>query len=218
MQKAKHVIVCTPYLEKFALERNANVTDISSTINTDTYIPANAYSNDRVLVIGWSGSHSTLKYFYLLKDVLLELKKSHDFKVLIFGVEECSIDGLNVEVVPFHESLEISTLQRLDIGLYPLPVDEQWVFGKSGLKALQYMALGIPTVATSIGANLRIIENNVSGILVTSKEEWLSALTTLLNDAHMRKQIGLNGTKKVAAAYSIHANKATYLNILKSVY
>lgn len=218
MQRAKHVIVCTPYLEKFALERNRHVTDISSTINTDTYIPVNQYTNDKSLVIGWSGSHSTLKYFYLLKDVLLELRKLYDFRVLIFGVQECHIDGLDIEVVPFHESQEVSTLQRLDIGLYPLPLDEQWVYGKSGLKALQYMALGIPTVATSIGANLRIIDNDVSGILVTSKDEWLSALIKLMNDSEMRKRIGLNGNQRVVEEYSIHANKETYLKILKSVF
>ncbi|HSY62509.1 MAG TPA: glycosyltransferase family 4 protein [Cytophaga sp.] len=218
MQHAKHVIVCTPYLEKFALERNNYVSDISSTINTDTYIPVNTYRNDKPLVIGWSGSHSTLKYFYLLKDVLLELRKQHSFKILIFGVQECSIDGLDIEVVPFNETLEVSTLQRLDIGVYPLPLDEQWVYGKSGLKALQYMALGVPTVATSIGANLRIIENTISGILVTNKEEWLSALIILLDDPEMRKRIGLNGNKKVLAEYSLHANKNNYLKILKSVF
>lgn len=218
MQHAKHVIVCTPYLEKFVSERNKHVTDISSTINTDRYIPVNQYNNDKQLVIGWSGSHSTLKYFYLLKDILLDLRKQYNFKILIFGVQECHIEGLDIEVVPFHEYLEVSTLQRLDIGLYPLPLDEQWVYGKSGLKALQYMALGIPAVATSIGANLRIIENDVSGILVTSKDEWLSALIRLMDDSEMRKRIGLNGNKKVVAEYSIHANKETYLKILKSVF
>ncbi|WP_018341400.1 glycosyltransferase family 4 protein [Cytophaga aurantiaca] len=218
MQQAKQVIVCTPYLEKFALERNSNVTDISSTINTDTYIPVNTYSNDKPLVIGWSGSHSTLKYFYLLKDILLELRREYNFKILVFGVDECRIEGLDIEVVPFHQTMEVPTLQRLDIGLYPLPLDEQWVYGKSGLKALQYMALGIPTVATSIGANLRIIENNESGLLVTSKEEWLFVLKQLLDDSQMRKRIGLNGNKKVVAEYSIHANKHIYLKILDSVF
>jgi glycosyltransferase involved in cell wall biosynthesis len=218
MRHAKHVIVCTPYLQQYALERNNHVTDISSTINTDTYLPVNAYSNERPLIIGWSGSHSTLKYFYLLKDILLELRKEFNFKILIFGVQECKMDGLDIEVVPFHESMEVPTLQRLDIGVYPLPLDEQWVYGKSGLKALQYMALGIPTVATSIGANLRIIESNVSGILVTNKDEWLSALKKLMHDSEMRKKIGLSGNEKVVAEYSIHANKETYLNILHAVF
>ena len=218
LQQAKHVIVCTPYLQKFALERNSHVTDISSTINTGAYIPVNTYSNDQTLVVGWSGSHSTLKYFYLLKDVLLELRKQYNFKILIFGVQECNIDGLDIEVVPFHKTLEVSTLQRLDIGLYPLPLNEEWVYGKSGLKALQYMALGVPTIATSIGANFRIIENNVSGVLVTNMDEWYTAIELLLNKPQLRKKIGLNGNKTVLAEYSIDANKNTYLEILQSVF
>jgi len=217
MTHAKHVVVCTPYLKEFALERNEHVTDISSTINTDTYIPINAYENKNELVIGWSGSHSTLKYFFLLKDILLELRKTYAFKILIFGVQECNIDGLEIEVIPFNEKQEVSTLQRIDIGVYPLPLDEQWVFGKSGLKALQYMALGIPTIATSIGANLRIIDDGVSGLLVTNKEEWIEAITKLYNNKELRKELGLAGRKKVVDSYSLHANKDLYLSIIQRV-
>jgi L-malate glycosyltransferase len=218
MQKAKHVIVCTPYLAEYAKERNVNVTDISSTIDTDRYRPVNTYSNTDTLTIGWSGSHSTLKYFFLLKDVLLELKQQYDFKILIFGVQECIIDGLNIEVVPFSNDLEVETIQRMDIGVYPLPLDEQWVYGKSGLKALQYMSLGIPTIATSIGANSRIIDDGISGLLVTTKDEWLKSLDLLLNDANKRRDLGLKGAQKVVSEYSIHANKETYLTILKDVF
>ncbi len=217
MHHAKHVIVCTPYLAEFALKQNDAITDISSTINTDTYKPVNTYSNDKILTIGWSGSHSTLKYFLLLKDILLELKQKYVFKILIFGVQECKIEGLDIEVVPFDEKLEVQTLQRIDIGVYPLPLNEQWVYGKSGLKALQYMALGIPTIATRIGANLRIIDTDISGLLVTSKEEWLQAFDALLSDAEKRKKIGIHANKQVEKKYSVRANKDTYLKILKSL-
>lgn len=217
MQHAKHVIVCTPYLAEFALKQNTAVTDISSTINTDTYVPVNRYSNDEPLTIGWSGSHSTLKYFLLLKDILLELKQKHMFKILIFGVQECVVEGLDIEVIPFDEKLEVQTLQRIDIGVYPLPLDEQWVYGKSGLKALQYMALGIPTIATRIGANLRIIEHDISGILVTSTEEWVKAFEMLLSDAAQRRRIGMNGNKQVVEKYAVNANKDAYLEILKKL-
>lgn len=218
MENAKHVIVCTPYLEKFVLEKNKAVTDISSTINTEKYIPCNTYDNNKNLVLGWSGSHSTLRYFFLLKDVLLKLRKMHDFKIIIFGVDHCEIEGLEIEVVPFQACLEVSTLQRMDIGLYPMPLDEQWVFGKSGLKALQYMSLGIPTIATSIGANLRIMKNNVSGLLVTKEEEWLDGLNKLMVDEQLRSRIGKRGCEKVLEEYSVEANKSRYLEILEEVY
>jgi glycosyltransferase involved in cell wall biosynthesis len=217
MRHAKHVIVCTPYLAEFALKQNQFVTDISSTIDTDKYIPVNPYENNRPLTIGWSGSHSTLKYFFLLKDILLELKQKHDFNILIFGVDECEIEGLNINVVPFDEVLEVRTLQQIDIGVYPLPLDEQWVYGKSGLKALQYMALGIPTIATRIGANLRIMEHNTSGLLVTTQQEWLAAFKELLTDSYKRRFIGMNGRRQVVAKYSINANKEYYLEIIKKI-
>ncbi len=86
---------------------------------------------------------------------------------------------------------EVTDLQRIDIGLYPLP-DEEWVLGKSGLKALQYMALGIPTVATAVGANFRVIEDGVSGFLVRSDSEWIDALSRLIDDPELRLRIGQN--------------------------
>ena len=106
------------------------------------------------------------------------------------------------------------TLQRFDIGLYPLPMDNQWVLGKSGLKALQYMAVGLPVVATAIGANYRIIENGRSGFLVKTKEEWIAALLTLMNDPQLRKNIGIAARENVEASYSIHANAPIYLSII----
>ena len=150
MQRANHVITCTPHLDAFVRKFTSNTTDISSTINTETYVPMNKYTNEYTLTIGWSGSHSTSKYVYLLKEVLLELSKNHRFKLLVIGDSTFSIEGLDCEAIHWVEKTEVKDLQRIDIGIYPLP-NEEWVLGKSGLKALQYMALGIPTVATNYG-------------------------------------------------------------------
>ena len=70
---------------------------------------------------------------------------------------------------------EVQDLQEIDIGLYPLP-DEEWVLGKSGLRALQYMGLGIPIVTTKIGANSRIIQDGENGFLVSDQKEWKDRL------------------------------------------
>ena len=105
----------------------------------------------------------------------------------------------------------------MDIGLYPLPLDEEWVNGKSGLKALQYMALGIPAIASNIGCNDRVIEQGVSGFLVTSREEWIEKLVLLMNDPTLRKQIGLAGRERVEKMFSVKANAPVYLSILNKV-
>jgi len=216
MKKANHVITCTPHLDDFVRQYTNKTTDISSTINTDTYKPINTYSNDNTLTLGWSGSHSTSKYVYLLQDVLLELSKKYKFKLLVIGDASFNIPGLDVEAIGWEEATEVKNLQRIDIGLYPLP-DEPWVLGKSGLKALQYMALGIPTIATAIGANYRVIEDGVSGTLVKTNKDWMSALENYMNNAELRKSHGIAAQIRVEEKYSIRANTPVYLNIINTV-
>lgn len=216
MKKARHVIACTPYLTEVAASLNSAVTDISSTINTETYQPVNTYQNDHKLVLGWSGSHSTSRFLYLLKDVLLQLQKEVPFKLLVMGDANFHIEGLDMEAIAWSAENEVPTLQRFDIGLYPLPLDNEWVLGKSGLKALQYMAVGLPVVATAIGANFRIINDGETGFLVTTDEEWIERLKRLMKDGALRKKLGEASRKNVESYYSIHANAPVYLAIIES--
>ena len=114
-------------------------------------------------------------------------------------------------------NIEIPTLQRMDIGLYPLPNDE-WVKGKSGLKALQYMAMGLPVVASNLGCNERVIENNVSGLLVNDMNEWYKSISNLIEKNELRRLLGQNARLRVEKYFSIEANKNTYLSIFNSTF
>lgn len=219
MKKANHVITCTPKLDDFVKHFNQNTTDISSTVDTKTrYKPINNYKNDHQLVLGWSGSHSTSKYLYLLSDVFKNLASKYDFKLIVMGDSTFNIDSVNIEALEWKESIEINMLQKFDIGLYPLP-DEEWVYGKSGLKAIQYMALGIPTVATALGANFRIIENKQNGYLIKPNDyqEWEVKIEKLFNDAELRKKLGTAARKTIVTKYSIDANKEKYLTLFNSL-
>lgn len=218
MKKANHVITCTPFLDEFVKKYNKNTTDISSTVDTENrYLPVNTYKNDHQIVFGWSGSHSTSKYLYLLKDVLISLSKEFDFKLIVMGDKSFQIAGVNIEALDWEESKEIETLQKFDIGLYPLPF-EDWVLGKSGLKAIQYMALGIPTIATNVGTIDRIIVNNKNGILISNNDfdEWKNKMIEFILSESLRKQIGIEARKTIEKNYSIEANKNKYLNIINS--
>ena len=216
MKHAKHVIACTPFLTEVEATYNPNVTDISSTINTDTYLPVNNYQNDHKIILGWSGSHSTSPFLNLLKEVLLELQAKMPFKLLVIGDASFNIEGLDVEAIPWSVENEIPTLQRFDIGLYPLPLDNKWVLGKSGLKALQYMAVGLPVIATAIGANYRIIEHGKTGFLVKTKDEWVNHLLILMSDPSLRKNIGTAARQNVEENYSIHATAPVYMEIIEA--
>jgi glycosyltransferase involved in cell wall biosynthesis len=218
MKHADHVITCTPYLDNFVRQYNQHTTDISSTINTDIYRPRQDYIiKNRPVILGWSGSHSTSKYLHILDPVFRRLKsKGVSFRLLVMGDPGFTIEDIDVEALPWKESYETEIISRFDIGLYPLP-DEHWVYGKSGLKALQYMAAGVPTVASAIGANFRIIENGKNGFLAANEEEWISLLYKLIGDETLRKTIGSAGARLVEEKFSVRSNKGAYLSILKSV-
>lgn len=216
MKSADHVITCTPHLDSFVRQFNIHTTDISSTINTDIYRPKQNYHVKNKFIIGWSGSHSTSKYLHLLNGVFKDLAKTYSFKLVVMGDPSFLLDGVDVEALPWKEEYEVEMISRFDIGVYPLP-DEEWVLGKSGLKALQYMAAGIPTVATAIGTIFRIIENGENGFLVRTEEEWKEALIKLIEDQHLREAIGKKAVMTVENGFSINANKERYLSILDSL-
>lgn len=217
MRKADHVITCTPYLDNFVRQLNPNTTDISSTVDTSAYKARTDYSlREGKLVLGWSGSLSTAKYLHLLDEMLRELRNHIDFKLLVLGDRDFNISGVEVEAHHWEKSLELPTISRFDIGLYPLP-DEEWVYGKSSLKAIQYMAMGIPTIATAIGTNFRVIEDGQSGYLVKSRDEWVQRILQLAADTSLRRTIGMHAREKVVTQFSIEANKDAYINILNKL-
>jgi glycosyltransferase involved in cell wall biosynthesis len=219
MKCADHVLVGTPYLEEFVRKYNHRTTDISVTINTDVYVPKSNYRGNDRLVIGWSGSFSTSPYLRLLEGPLRELRKQVDFRLRVIGAPDFKMEGIEVEGLPWVETTEVQDLLPIDIGLYPLP-DEQWVYGKSGGKALQYMGLGIPTIATAIGANFRIIDDGECGFLVKAgaEDEWLDRMKRLALDPALRERIGRNGRKRIEDRFSMRANRDRYLDLFKQVY
>jgi glycosyltransferase involved in cell wall biosynthesis len=164
-------------------------------------------------VIGWSGSHSTSKYLHLLDEVFQELAKKSNFKLVVMGDANFKVPGVEVEAVEWDERHEIEVIRSFDIGVYPLP-NEEWVYGKSGLKALQYMALGVPTIATAIGTIFRIIKQEENGFLVSTREEWKHTLLRLMYSQSLREQIGASAVFSVRERFSVDANKASYISIL----
>ena len=121
MRKAKHIVVSTPSNEEFARQFNDKVTDISVAINTDVYLPVNSYSNQGIITIGWSGSHSTSRYLYLIEDVLRQFANRPNIRILVIGDTTFKFSDFHCDTIPWVSATEVKDLQQIDIGLYPLP-------------------------------------------------------------------------------------------------
>jgi glycosyltransferase involved in cell wall biosynthesis len=116
--------------------------------------------------------------------------------------------------VQWNAESEIQDLLQFDIGIMPLPNDE-WTKGKCGFKALQYMALELPAVASPVGVNLDIFDHGVNGYLCNTPSEWEYALRRLIEDPALRMQLGARGRKTVVERYSVISNTSNFLSLFE---
>ena len=215
MKTADYVITSSPSLNKYCLQINnkRKCKYISSSVNTNRFFPVNSYENNKKIVIGWTGTFSSKEYLDLLRDALKELNNKCDFKLLIIGNFEYEFKEIDIEVIQWNRNNEIKDMQKIDIGIYPLS-DDPWVYGKSGLKAIQYMAFGLPTVATNIGTTVDIIKHMHNGWLVNNNKEWVEALEALIKNPELRKSLGENARKTIVEKYSTDAIKMDYFSVI----
>jgi glycosyltransferase involved in cell wall biosynthesis len=96
----------------------------------------------------------------------------------------------------------------------PLP-DNQWTRGKCAMKALLYMALGIPAVCSAVGANSELIEHGENGLLSATPEEWLANIGVLVNDSSLRERLGRAGRQTVEERYSMEKSASLFAKAIR---
>jgi glycosyltransferase involved in cell wall biosynthesis len=201
------------YLADFAKKYNENVVINPTTINTD-YHKALEKSDSGKIVIGWTGTHSTLPYLKLVLPVLNELSKEYNFELLVISNQKPDFDVHYMRFIPWRKSSEIEDLNKMDIGVMPLS-DDIWSNGKCGFKLLQYMAIKKPTVASPVGVNKKLLHESEAGYSANNEKEWEDKLLKLLNDQELREELGKKGQEYIKKRYSVNSNKHNFLSLIK---
>lgn len=214
---ADHVITCNEYLAVYASKYNKNVTVIPTSVNTEKFTPKIKEAAGDI-TIGWIGSYSTGRYLEELRSVFYCLAKQYKFVLKIIGAGEVGIESQGINLIKLDWSLadEIQQFQSLDIGVYPLP-DNEWTRGKTGFKTIQYMSVGIPCVVSNVGTNRCIVQDGVNGYLAKTEEDWVEKISKLIEDAELRKKIGLAGRRTVEEKFSLKVNALKNLEIIKNL-
>ena len=203
------------YLLDYAAKFNSNVIVNPTTIDTENYHNPDIYSSiskTKLPVIGWTGTHTTAKYLEFLIPVIEKLSFDFDFEFCVISNEEPLSKFKNMNFVKWNKETEIEDLLRFDIGVMPL-TDDKWSKGKCGFKALQYMALGIPALASPVGINNEIIDDGINGFLCTTEIEWEEALKHLLENPLEIKKMHTAARNKIINKYSVISNETNFLNL-----
>jgi glycosyltransferase involved in cell wall biosynthesis len=209
------VIPGNKYLAGYALQFNQHVSIIPTTIDTNQYTPKTITDTNPV-VIGWSGSFTTIQHFEFALEPLRQIKSRYGNKVsfVVIGDQNYRNEELGITGKPWVAATELQDLHLLDIGIMPLP-DDEWAKGKCGLKGLQYMAAGIPTIMSPVGVNAEIIQDGENGFLAATTEEWVDKLSRLIESVELRKKLSLNGRTTVEEKFSVEANKKKYYEVIR---
>ncbi|HUF38973.1 MAG TPA: glycosyltransferase family 4 protein [Anaerolineales bacterium] len=215
MRRAAVVVAGNEYLADRARRAGAGeVVIIPTVVDTLRYPPAAGDGDLAAFRIGWIGAPVTAGYLRSIEPALRRVLRD-GASLTVIGAESPFGADFPVDARPWTEKTEAAELGRLDAGIMPLP-DEPFERGKCGYKLIQYMAAGLPVVASPVGVNAQIVEPGINGFLAETDDEWVAALETLRRDPALRRRLGSAGRAKVHAEYDLEVTAPMLLAALES--
>lgn len=188
---SKTIIVSTPYIADHARKLNPSVVVIPTLVETDKYFQK-VHRPIKPLVIGWIGGGGNVKYLQQVASPLSAIASTYDIILRVISSRSIHIKGVPTEFRKWSKNTANQDLKAFDIGIMPLS-DNAYTRGKGGFKLLEYMASGIPSVASPVGVNCNLIKNKENGFLANNSDQWQKALICLIKDSTLRQKIGMNG-------------------------
>jgi len=215
MRGAHLVVAGNAYLSERARRAGASRVQILPTVVDTHRYPPYQHHGEKLFRIGWIGHPVTAGYLRIAAPALERFFKNHpEARLTVVGADSpLDIPG-RVENRPWSEAAETQELGRFDLGIMPLP-DEPFERGKCGYKLIQYMAAGLPVIASPVGVNTRIVEPGVTGYLANSQDSWLQALEALYSDAGLRRRMGDAGRARVEQTYDLAVTAPRLLEMLQ---
>lgn len=204
MQGAALVVAGNQYLAEFARKARApHVEVVPTVIDLVRYPAAMCQRNGEGALpcVGWIGQRATASFLAPYVSLFERLAADGRAKFAAIGIDAQSL-GLPMDSIAWAEQTEVASIASFDIGIMPL-LDGSFERGKCGYKLIQYMACGLPVVASPVGVNRQIVEHGVNGFLAETSEQWEQALQTLLADAGLRQRMGQAGRQKVEREYCL---------------
>lgn len=183
-----------------------------------TVIDRNKYfitenKNKSKITIVWIGSPSTEKYLKLIEKPLKKISIKYDIELKLIGSKK-KIEGINIKSIEWSEESEVMEISKSDIGIMPLE-NNYWEKGKCGFKLIQYMACGLPVIASPSPANNEIVKHNLNGFIVESDKEWEECLERLVINEELRKNMGIVSREIIEEKYSYQIQSKNYILNLK---
>jgi len=147
-------------------------------------------------VIGWIGLPSTLPYLEALRRPLERLSQEvPGLKIRVISGQRPNLGRVPVEFIQWTAQAEAREINRLRVGLAPL-LDDPWTRGKCARRLTQYMAAGVPAVASPVGAQAEVTAYGAA-LPANSDDEWVQTVRKILDDVNVAAKLAARGRQMV---------------------
>ncbi len=217
MRLSSYVIAGNQYLASYAKQTGVQqVSTLPTVVDLAHYCEADQFKKADVFTIVWIGSPSTTPYLKQVLSALQILKKEYTFRLRLIGAGKIDLSGIDVERLAWRQDKEVEYISQCHVGIMPLP-DTPWTRGKCGFKLIQYMACGLPVIASPVGVNKEMVTPEV-GFLATDTKEWLQAFKDLFIDvAGGINNMSSTGKYIVRKKYSLQVIHRQFISIINRI-
>jgi glycosyltransferase involved in cell wall biosynthesis len=167
-------------------------------------------------ILTWIGLGENLRYLADLYPMLNEAFKNLPglrLRVVSDGLP-ASQASFPVELIPWFEATQGRNLAAAGIGLAPLPED-LWTTGKGGYKIIQYLAAGLPVLASPLEAQREIGGPHGEAVLYCGPpEEWISSLKKLAGDPALCARMGAAARRRAEELFDVRVVSTKYAELI----
>ena len=231
IESADEITVSTEELSNRFKDKGYHNINIIKNYYTNDILPIKDIRDeeDNLIKIGYFGTVTHDDDLELIHNVILIVKdrlKESNINVELEVVGATSIsksDWYKTIKLPFYP-MSVSTFMEWlssnidwDIGIVPL-VKNHFNNAKSELKYIEFVALGVPVVASDVITYQEAITDGITGFLANNEEEWVEKLIRLILDKNLRIAMLNNAREDILRNYTLKSRVNQWDALLKRIY
>ncbi len=203
-ERADIITVCNSHLANWFSQYNKNIELVPTSVDGERFFPQTRTPRAE-FIVGWTGTSSNFDCLYDIQEALGTFLRHAPSARLRVVADRPPLDlGLPTKRIDFHrwsEDNEVALVQSMDVGIMPM-ADSDWNRGKCAFKMLQYMACGLPVVASPVGMSAEVLGCGELGYPASTLSEWTDALVHLYENPDVASRFGIAGRAVFERTYS----------------
>lgn len=217
-RRALRCVVSSHYLLEFLRPHHSSVHLVETGVDTTQFSPPETPPPADPLRFFWNGivwGEPVFRNVRFAFDCFRKVHQAYPRTELLIAAQGAWMDRVKSQLQAAYSYLPIrildwmkpesmpDLLRSVHVGLLPLVQKDPWFQAKSPTKLYEYMAAGLPVVASATGEATHIIQHGQSGLLAEDAEAFVAHMRALCEDEPLRRRVSTAARKRIDRRYSL---------------